>query len=408
VKRRILFVHQNFPAQFVHLAPELVKRGHDVLALTAETNQRIQAVPTLRYRHEALSLQDPAWRIAAHFAEQSARGESVALAALQMKRSGYVPDLIFGHPGWGETLFLSDVWPGVPCINYAEFFYGSRGRDVGFDPEFQPPSVQQDIRVQSRKASQLLAMQSSVAAVSPTAWQASTYPGELQSRIHIIHDGINTDSVCPAHEGSVALLEGRLVLKHGDETLTFVSRNMEPYRGFHIFMRILPDLLRRRPKLQVVIVGGDGQSYGRPPPRAGSWKAHMMDEVGGKIDPARVHFVGKLPYTQFVKLMQVTRVHAYLTYPFVLSWSCLEAMSAGALVVGSRTPPVEEFITHGKNGLLVDFFDTGGWVENLTESLANPSRYEHLRENARRTITEGYDLRRVCLPRQIAFVESCL
>lgn len=408
LKGRVLFVHQNFPAQFVHLAPELIRRGYDVLGLTAETNTRPQPIPTLRYRHDPSRFQHAEWKMAAHFAEQSRRGESTARAALQMKRSGYVPDLIIGHPGWGETLFLPDVWPAARCISYAEFFYKRDGLDVGFDPEFPVPTVEHGMRVRSRQASQLVALQSSAIAVSPTRWQASTYPAELQSKIHVIHDGIDTELVCPGENGSLALLDGRLVLKPGDEILTFVSRNLEPYRGFHVFMRALPRILQQRPDLRVIIVGGDGQSYGGPPPGGGSWKSWLLAKIGDSLDLTRVHFVGKLPYPQFVMLMQITRVHAYLTYPFVLSWSCLEAMSAGALVVASRTPPVEEMISHGQNGLLVDFFDKDSWVDCLTECLANPARYQHLRENARRTITTRYDLRSNCLPLLVKLVDSCL
>ncbi len=408
MRRRVLFVHQNFPAQFVHLAPALAQRGDDVMALTAETNQRPQPVPVLRYIHDGTRFQDQAWRMAAHFAEQARRGESVAMAALEMKRAGYTPDLIFGHPGWGETMFMADVWPGARLLSYAEFFYRSQGLDVGFDPEFRNPSAEQGMRVRSRQAAQLLALQSSALAVSPTSWQASTYPAELQPRIRVIHDGIDTEHVRPFREATLTLPGGRPTLHQGDEILTFVSRNLEPYRGFHVFMRILPELLRRRPHLQVVIVGGDGNSYGGAPPGGGNWKTHMLTETGDRLDLARVHFTGKLPYSHYVKLMQITRVHAYLTYPFVLSWSCLEAMSAGALVVASRTPPVEEMISHGENGLLVDFFDTAQWVDRLADCLAEPARYAPLRENARRTITTRYDLRSVCLPQQIRLIDSCL
>ena len=195
-------------------------------------------------------------------------------------------------------------------------------------------------------------------------------------------------------------------LSHGDEVLTYVSRNLEPYRGFHIFMRALPAVLRARPKAHVVIIGGDGQSYGARPKGDKSWKQTFLDEVAGGLDLSRVHFTGQVPYPQFIALMQISRVHAYLTYPFVLSWSLLEAMSMGAMVIGSRTPPVEEVIRDGENGRLVDFFDVAGWSTALSGALSDPDAATPLRKAARETIVSRYDLRSNCLPRLVSFVEG--
>ena len=153
-------------------------------------------------------------------------------------------------------------------------------------------------------------------------------------------------------------------------------------------------------------MGGDGVSYGNAPKGDKPWKDIFLDQVAGQIDPARLHFLGRVPYPQFVSLMQISRVHAYLTYPFVLSWSMVEAMAAGALIVGSNTAPVAEMIRHGENGLLIDFFDVAGWSTTLTDALANPARYAHLRTAARQTVVENYDLLSVCLPRMMEFVEG--
>ena len=187
--------------------------------------------------------------------------------------------------------------------------------------------------------------------------------------------------------------------------ITFVNRNLEPYRGYHSFLRALPAVLAARPKAQVVIVGGDGASYGAEPKAGGSWKQIFLAEVADRIDPGRVHFLGRVPYPSFLALMQVSRAHAYLTYPFVLSWSMLEAMSAGALVIGSCTAPVEEVIVDGRNGRLIDFFDIPGWSAALTEALSQPERFTALRAAARETVVARYDLRRHCLPRMVDFVE---
>ena len=222
--------------------------------------------------------------------------------------------------------------------------------------------------------------------------------------LSVIHDGVDTAVMAPDAAAELTLPNGR-VLRAGEEVLTFVNRNLEPYRGYHTFMRALPDVLAARPEAQVVIVGGDEVSYGARP-ATGSWKQKFLSEVEGRLDLNRVHFLGKVPYANFRALMQISRVHAYLTYPFVLSWSMLEAMSAGALVVGSDTAPVREVIRDGKNGLLVDFFDIEGWSRVLTDTLADPEAYRPLREAGRRRIVNGYDLRSVCLPRMVAMVEG--
>jgi len=201
-------------------------------------------------------------------------------------------------------------------------------------------------------------------------------------------------------------LPGGPTLRAGDEVLSFVNRNLEPYRGFHIFMRALPAVLAARPDAQVVLVGGDGVSYGGAPEGGGSWKARLLAELDGRLDLSRVHFPGKLPYADYVRLLQVARVHAYLTYPFVLSWSLIEAMAVGPTLVASRTAPVEEVLTDGVHGRLVDFFDVAGWSETLIASLSNPVRDAPLRAAARARAVAEYDQKRVCLPRLVAFTET--
>ncbi|WP_101342198.1 glycosyltransferase family 4 protein [Cereibacter azotoformans] len=401
---KILFLHQNFPGQFLHLAPELARRGHECLALTDATNGREAPIPVLRYRHATPAPDPQATRLGRNFTQMSDRGVTVARAALQLRdQKGYRPDVIFGHSGWGETLFLKEVWPEATLLIYAEFYYRGIGQDVGFDPEFDRHAFDAVMIAQGRAAHLGQALLHADAGLSPTHWQASTYPAALRRQIEVIHDGVDTLSMAPDPGASFALPDGR-VLRPGDEVLTFVNRNLEPYRGYHIFLRALPEVLSARPQAQVVLVGGEGVSYG-PAPATGSWKQRFLDEVGGGLDLSRVHLVGRVPYDRFRALMQVSRAHAYLTYPFVLSWSMLEAMSAGALVIGSRTAPVEEVIEDGRNGLLVDFFDVPGWSRAMILALAEPERFRPLREAARDTILGRYDQRTVCLPRLVAFVE---
>lgn len=403
---RSLLVHQNFPGQFLHLAPALVARGHEVMALTDAANKRPTTLRAMRYAFTPPKADFASHGLAATYYQMTERGRAAARAAVALRdQHGFTPDVILGNLGWGETLFLREVWPEARLLIYAEYFYQPRGYDVGFDPEFGSGDLAQRLRVVARQAHLLQAMVPADAALAPTRFQAGSFPDFLQDRITVIHDGVDTDRLRPNPGASVALPDGR-ILRAGDEVLTFINRNLEPYRGYHIFMRALPDILAARPDAQVVIIGGDDASYGPKPPEGTTWKARFLAEVADRIDPARVHFTGRVAYDQFVSLMQVSRVHAYLTYPFVLSWSLLEAMSVGAHVVGSRTAPVQEVIRDGENGQLVDFFEVNGWSQALTEALAHPKRFAGLRAAARETVVRHYDLHGQCLPRLIDFVET--
>jgi glycosyltransferase involved in cell wall biosynthesis len=406
-RKRILFVHQNFPGQFLHLAPALQARGHEVLALTSDSHRHPSVVPMAHYKWQPREFDKTTFRLSAKFAEMTWRGEIAAAAATTLRdKHGFMPDVVFGTPGWGETLFLGEVWPEAKRLLYAEFFYGPRGPMVGFDREFENRDLAANMTLTANQAHLLVSVNDAHKLLCPTHWQAKSFPEFAQPRISVIHDGIATDDIRPSENAVVRFPEQGLTFRKGDELLTFVNRNHEPARGFHIFMRALPSILKARPQAHVVIVGGDERSYSPLPAVGVTWREVLMREVGAQLDMSRVHFVGKIPYQSFVQLMQVSRVHAYLTYPFVLSWSLLEAMSAGALVVASRTPPAEEVIFDGQNGRLVDFFDVGAWSAMLIETLANHQAYTGLRDAARRTVVEGYDLKSKCLPRLVDFVES--
>lgn len=398
---KVLFVHQNFPGQFLHLAPALKAQGHEVAALTVEGNARPSPVTVWRYRFRAPEKQEGP---GATYAEAAGRGAAAARAAQTLRQKhGFAPDVVFGHGGWGETLFLREVFPEARHLTYAEFFYRTSGLDTGFDLEFWQDSLDARIRVVARTAHHLQVALAADACLSPTEWQASTFPSEVRSKLTVIHDGVDTAKLAPNPAATLPLPDTDIVLRPGDEVVSFVSRHLEPYRGYHRFMRALPAILRARPNARAVIVGGDGQSYG-PRPAEGTWKEKFLNEVKDDLDLNRVHFLGQVPYATFAALMQVTRVHVYLTYPFVLSWSMLEAMSAGALVVGSRTPPVQEAIEDGRNGLLVDFFDTAALADTVIAALADPRAHDALRLAARQSVVERYDLRTRCLPRLIDFV----
>lgn len=402
---KILFVHQNFPGQFLHLAPALKARGHQVTALTAEQNQRPSPIETMRYAFPEGPPDAAATRLARTYTAMTDRGHRAARAARQLRdRHNFHPDVVFGHSGWGETLFLHEVWPHARHLSYAEFFYAPTGLDVGFDPEFATDPFDAALSVTARQAHLAVSMLHATAALTPTEFQADTFPAAFRDRLTIIHDGIDTARLKPDPTASVTLPDGT-VLRAGDEVLTFVNRNLEPYRGYHIFMRALPDVLAARPQAHVVIVGGDDVSYGARPAAGTSWKTIFHAEVAHRLDPARVHFAGKLPYSTYTQLMQVSAAHAYLTVPFVLSWSLLEAMSMGCAIVASNTAPVQEVIADGVHGRLVDFFDVDGWADAMIDALAQPERYAPMRSKARAHVVENYDLHSVCLPRMIRFVE---
>ncbi len=401
---RVLFVHQNFPGQYRHVAPALAARpGTEVVALGINPAPALPGVRHLRYTVPGCSTPG-IHPLAANFETATLRGEAAARAALALKAEGFSPDVICGHSGWGETLFLKDVWPRARLLTFAEFFYHAAGADSGFDPEF--PSRDGDAwRTRARNAGQLVAFEASDRLVSPTAWQASRIPAPFRDRLSVIHDGIDTDLLRPDSGARITLGRDGLSLGAGDEVVTFVNRNLEPYRGYHSFMRALPEILRRRPKARAVIVGGSDTSYGAKPPAGRTWREIFLDEVRADLDLSRVHFVGRIPYRDYVDLLRVSAVHVYLTYPFVLSWSMLEAMALGACIVGSATAPVEEVIRQGENGILVDFFSPAAIAAAVVSVLADPGAVAPLRAAARRTAL-AYDLRRVCLPAHLSLIAA--
>ncbi|MDT1063808.1 glycosyltransferase [Paracoccus sp. CPCC 101403] len=401
---KILLVHQNFPGQFLHLAPALVARGHEVLALTDEQNKRASPVRTVRYK--APPAEKPPSGLARAYAEHAGRGWLAARGCRALRdRHGYTPDLIFGHSGWGETLFLREIWPQARLLVYAELLYRTRGHDVGFDPEINPDTDDARAFAITRSAHLIQGLVQADGGLAPTAYQANSFPPELRQKLTVIHDGIDCEKVRPDPEARLELPDGR-VLTAADAVLSYVSRSLEPYRGFHRLMRALPDVLAARPQAQVVLVGGDGVSYGSQPRDAASWKDKMLAELDGRLDLDRIHFLGRVPYQQYLSLLRISRVHCYLTYPFVLSWSLTEAMAAGCYIVASDTEPVRELVTDGENGRLVPFFDQEALVSALVRGLAGDPEAARLRAAARRTIAEGYDLQTQSLPRLVDWIES--
>lgn len=384
---RVLIIHQNFPGQFRRLAETWAKLpGWTVTGLGRSGAPGLQNVRWHGYQlgRAVSDHQHPYLR---QMEGAVLHGQAVARALMQLRRSGFTPDVVLAHPGWGETMFLRDVYPNARLLHFCEWYYGTQGSDVGFDPEF-PASLDTLCRLRSWNALHALNLTQCDAGISPTEWQRSRHPAEFQHKIHLIHEGIDTARLQPDPMAQMSLPDGT-VLKAGDPVVTYVARNLEPYRGFHVFMRALERIQKQHPSCQAVVVGGDDVSYGQKPANASNWREKLLSEV--VVDPKRLHFLGKVPYDTYLKVLQVSAAHVYLTYPFVLSWSMLEAMACGCLVVGSDTPPVREVVEHGVNGLLCDFFDHADMAELVVKALNNRQAMQPLRVAARELMVQRYD-----------------
>ncbi|MBV9554267.1 MAG: glycosyltransferase family 4 protein [Alphaproteobacteria bacterium] len=389
-----LFIHQNFPAQYVHAARHLAASGDRVVFVTQQHERQLPGVRKIVYPAPAPS--SGVHPCAADLDLAVQNGTAVARICEELKAEGFTPDLVAGHNGWGEILYIKEIWPSVPLLGYFEFFYRTRASDLDFDPEFSP-TFEDRLRVRTRNAVNLLGLETANWGQTPTEFQRGLYPEAYRRRISVVHEGIDTETVRPDPTTQL-WLAGGLALSGRDPVITYSARNLEPYRGFHVLMRALPDVLDRHPTARVLIAGGNDVSYGRRPARAASWREQLLAELGGRLDLSRVHFLGYMNYQQYLALLQVSSVHVYLTYPFVLSWGLLEAMAAGCVVVASRTAPVEEVIADGVNGLLVEFFDPAALAERIGDVLARPERHAALGTAARQTVVDRYDLARVCLP----------
>ena len=397
---KFVFIHQHLPGQYAHIARHLAAAGHDVLFLTQERAAQLAGVRKIIY-----SPGPPAQYIHPYLRDiEGGTLNALAVAAVceDLKRQGFAPDLVIGHNGWGEILYVKDVWPAVPLLGYFEFFYHPRGTDVDCDPEFAP-LPDDAVRLRLRNAINLLGLDAVDWGQTPTRWQQSLFPPLYQPRISVIHEGVDTDRVRPEPTARIWLRAG-LSFSAADEVITYSARNLEPYRGFHSLMRALPLVLRQRPQASVLIVGGDGVSYGRGPTRARTWREQMLAELDGRLDLGRVHFLGTLPYEHYLTVLQLSSLHVYLTYPFVLSWSLLEAMAAGCLIVASSTPPVEEVISDGVNGYLVDMYDPEALARRMLLALDDREAGPRLRAAARHTARARYDLHRVCIPAYLALL----
>lgn len=397
---RIIFLHSNFPAQFVHLASNLARNpANEVVFITNREAGSLPGVRKIVYRNP----REPSRETHGYlqfFEKDILQGQAAYRVLSRLKQQGFVPDLVYGHSGWGLPTFVKDVFPTCKLICLFEWFYHAHGTDADFDPD-NPLTIDGELRIRVKNAPILLDLDSCDRGVSPTYWQHRQFPLEYQPKISVIHDGVDTGIIRPAPGTRLVLPQIGLDLSHAREIVTYVARGMEAYRGFPQFMEAVRLITEERPECHVVIVGADRVAYGKNLPDGRTFKQAMLEKV--RLDLSRVHFTGLLPKPDYLRVLQASSVHVYLTYPFVLSWSMLEAMSAGCLVVASNTAPVNEVITDGVNGLTTDFFSPDKIAGRVVGALACPDEFREIRIRARQTILDRYSLQKL-LPVHLGFL----
>jgi len=378
----VLFVHNNFPAQFRDLAQTLKARGVPIAAIGAVRAPGLQDVTIGRYSLPRGSTPG-IFNLAVRAEADLIRGRSAFDMARALKERGVDPAVIVGHPGWGETVLLDEVFPDARRILFSEFFYRGRGLDIDFDTEFFPLTDDAVLLGKTKNAVMTLALSDADAIVCPTRFQASVLPAVFQPRVRIIHEGIDVEAVAPSPPQPFALPDGR-VIAPGAPVITHVNNHMEPLRGLHIFARALPRLMAEIPDAQVLVMGQDAERpYGGKSSDGRTWREVCFE--GLAIDPARIHFLGKTPHEQMLAALRLSTAHIYYTYPFVLSWSLVEAMASGCYVIGSDTAPLHDAIEDGVNGRLLPFFDVEALSTAMIEACRNPQASAPLRAAARAT-----------------------
>jgi glycosyltransferase involved in cell wall biosynthesis len=397
----IVFVHRNGPGQFVHLARHLIADGWTVTLICETLDRPVPGLRVLIYGGETSGLPPRGGVSRRQGMPYIAAGRKVAGILEKLGRHGHKPDIVMGHIAWGGMLFVKDALPDVPAIGFCEYYFQPEGGDIGF-AACDSRTLQQRQVLRLRNAVQLASLEQLDAGISPTAWQKSRYPAEYQSKIVVQHEGIDTQRARPDAMASFRLTDGRL-LSAGDPVVTFAARDLEPYRGFPQFMQAAARVAAEIPHARFVVAGGDGISYGDKPVEGEMWRSRLLTETG--LPPDRIHFLGQIPHRELLRLFQVSAAHVYLTYPFVLSWSFLEAMACEAPIIASDTAPVQEVIRHGFNGTLADFWDAGAIADEICSALRNPASRNAMRKQARQTAVSRFDLP-ACVQRQQALLRQ--
>ena len=399
---RILFLHPNFPAQFRHLAATLGKdKKNQVVFGTNRREGQIAGVTKVLYGKSRTARADTHHYVRP-LENAVLEGQAVYRLAQTLKDKRFTPDIVYGHSGWGPTLFVKDIFPKAKLLCYFEWFYRAHGSDADFDPS-DPINADDEARIRIKNAPILIDLYSCDRGLAPTYWQRQQFPQEFQDKIKVHHDGIDINFFQPNPVAKLVLPRINLDLSEVDELVTYVARGMEPYRGFPQLIETISILQKKRPQCHFVIVGKNRVAYGKTLPEGQNYKDVMLEKF--PLDMNRVHFTDLLPYSEYLQVLQASTVHVYLTRPFVLSWSMLEALSTGCLIVGSDTPPVKEVIEDGVNGLLVDFFNPQQIAARVIEALDNPDKMAKIRQRARETIVEKYDLAKF-LPQHLDWIKN--
>ena len=405
----LLFVHQNYPGQFRESLPKLAATGKHTIVFITQRKQ-VPANPVghriIQYNAHHVA-KDDTYAYAKMFENACGTGVGAARACAQLKKEGFTPDLIVGHIGWGEMMFLKEVWPETPMAGYFEYYFIPKGGAVGHDPEF-PERGDISALLHARNAPNYLSYVRCDAGFTASDWQKSTFPELLQSKIQVLHEGIRTDLLHPDHDSPIEVPLADPPFRRGDEIVTYVARNLEPIRGVHTFLRCLPRLLHRRPKARIAIIGGDQTSYGPKLAEGKTYVTALKQELGKRVDWSRVHFLGQIDYKHLMNLIKLSSCHVYLTVPFVVSWSLFEAMALEKTIVASDVAPVRDVIEDGSTGFLVDFFSPQKLAEKIGDVLAHPDHFRSVGETARRHVVEKYDFQTICFPQFVAFLNSVL
>lgn len=394
---KILFLHRNFPAQFRHIGAYLAQQGHEIVFLTnRKDSPDIAGINKVLYGlHREVK---PETHHYLKFTEEAIlHGQGALREALKLKAAGFYPDVIIGH-SWGPVSFTKDVFPNAKLIAYIEWFYNSNNSDIDF---IKPPDIDTMARTRYKNSHILVDLYTCDKVITPTKWQLQQIPKEFHSKANVIHEGIDTEFFKP-DEDAVFEFGGKKFTRQ-DEVITYATRGMEPYRGFPQFMEAASIIQKIRPNCHIIVAGEDRVCYGAKLPDNKTFKQLMLEKYNYDMD--RLHFTGSLPYSEYLKLLQVTSAQVYLTYPFVLSWSMLEAMSCGGLVLASNTTPVTEVIENNLNGILFDFFKPDEIAHKVDFVLNNRNEFEHIRTNARKIITENFNQQDM-LQKQIRLIKK--
>jgi len=404
----ILFIHQNYPGQYREILPRLAAGGnHKIIFLTQRQglgNPADHIIAT--YKPDHIPAKD-AYTYTRWFEQTCGAGIGVAKACGQMNRQGFKPDIVIGHVGWGEMTFVKDIWPDVPVVGYFEYYFIPEGGCLNFDPEYpERPNIA--ALLHARNAMNYLSYMRVNGGHTASQWQKETYPELFHDKISVMHEGVRADRLMPDHDSAIEVPLAEPPFTRSDKIVTYLARNLEPIRGVHSFLRALPGLQAAQPDARIIVIGGDEVSYGSNLPEGDSYRARLQRELGDKVDWERVHFLGRISYAQLIALLKLSRCHVYLTAPFVISWSMLEAMALEKTIVASDVAPVRRFIEHQRNGLLVDFFSPDEIAQTICEVLAHKDGRRDLGTAARADVMANYDFATVCYPQFIAFLNGIL